>query len=66
MPPSGDHIGVSEMDLKHTFSSILQQIGARYDLGDRLGAHTTTYPTYMSLVTYAQKPLKTTGNGQNQ
>ena len=32
------------------------------DIGDRLRTHRTTYHTYMSLVTYAQKPLKTPKN----
>ena len=34
------------------------------DLGDRLRTHRTTYHTYMSLVTYAQKPLKTSKNSE--
>ena len=42
------------------FCSQMSKMGSPvpYDLGDRLGTHRTAYHTYMSLVTYAQKPLK--------
>ena len=46
------------------FCSQMSKMGSPVpnDIGDMLRTHRTTYHTYMSLVTYAQKPLKTPKN----